>query len=209
MDRIILMGDIINSRSKNSKKIMSEMKQLVQYINTKHSLYILSPLTITLGDEFQSIIKTKVSASQIVIDSFFYGYEHGFDWKMRFVLYEGKVDTKINTGIAYEMLGEGLSNARTLLETKKKSDSLVNIHFKNSNQAEMLQNSFLLYNDLISSWKINERELVKLLISNLSIIQIAETLKKDRTSVWRKSKSLKISEYKKICQIINYIASHE
>jgi hypothetical protein len=188
---------------------MSEMKQLVQYINTKYSTSILSPLTITLGDEFQSIIKTKTYASQIVIDSFFYGYEHGFDWKMRFVLYEGKVDTKINTGIAYEMLGEGLSNARTLLETKKKSDSLVNIHFKNSNQAEMLQNSFLLYNDLISGWKINDRELIKLLISNLSIIQIAETLKKDRTSVWRKSKSLKIAEYKKICQIINYIASHE
>jgi hypothetical protein len=209
MDRIILMGDIINSRSKNSKKIMSEMKQLVQYINTKYSTSILSPLTITLGDEFQSIIKTKTYASQIVIDSFFYGYEHGYDWKLRFVLYEGKVDTKINTGIAYEMLGEGLSNARTLLETKKKSDSLVNIHFKNSNQAEMLQNSFLLYTDLISGWKINDRELVKLLISNLSIIQIAETINKDRTSVWRKRKSLKIFEYKKICQIINYIASHE
>lgn len=209
MDRIVLMGDIIDSRSKNSKKIMSEMKQLVNYINTKYSSSILSPLTITLGDEFQSIIKTKAPACQIIIDSVMYCFEHGFDWKLRFVLYEGKVDTKINTKIAYEMLGEALSNARNLLETKKKSDSLVTIQFKNSNQSETLQNSFGLLTNLVSHWKIKDRELISRLISNSSIIQIAQLLNKDRTSVWRKSKTLQIAEYKKVCQIINYIASHE
>lgn len=209
MDRIVLMGDIIDSRSKNSKKIMVEMKQLVNYINAKYSTSILSPLTITLGDEFQSIIKAKAPACQIIIDSVMYGFEHGFAWKLRFVLYEGKVDTKINTKIAYEMLGEALSNARNLLETKKKSDSLITIQFKNSNQSETLQNSFGLFTNLVSQWKVKDKELISLLISNSSIIQIAQSLNKDRTSVWRKSKTLQIAEYKKVCQIINYIASHE
>jgi hypothetical protein len=62
------MADIITS-SNNAKQasLMKEFKQLVKKLNSTFSENVLSPLTITLGDEFQGVIKDISSAVTLII----------------------------------------------------------------------------------------------------------------------------------------------
>lgn len=47
------MADIVDSRKANQTLLIDELKKVVHFINNKWEASIVSPLTITLGDEFQ------------------------------------------------------------------------------------------------------------------------------------------------------------
>ncbi len=55
--RSILMGDIVDSSAQDPKKIQSAFGAVIGIINREYRKSILSPLTITLGDEFQGVIE--------------------------------------------------------------------------------------------------------------------------------------------------------
>jgi hypothetical protein len=46
----------LKSGEKDANELMLEFKKTVKYINDNWQKNIISPLTITLGDEFQAII---------------------------------------------------------------------------------------------------------------------------------------------------------
>ena len=61
------MADIIGSRKVDQKKLISDFKEIVGQINTSAKNQLLSPVTITLGDEFQSVAKDLASALTIIL----------------------------------------------------------------------------------------------------------------------------------------------
>jgi hypothetical protein len=67
-DHVVLMADIIDSRKFNSKELISDFKRLANFINKKWEKVIVSPITITLGDEFQSVIDTEMNAVRIIFE---------------------------------------------------------------------------------------------------------------------------------------------
>ncbi len=52
----IFMGDVVNSSDYDGEVLSKGLKELVESTNKKFGKAILSPLTITLGDEFQGIL---------------------------------------------------------------------------------------------------------------------------------------------------------
>ncbi|WP_416865528.1 MAG: SatD family protein [Imperialibacter sp.] len=58
------MGDIVGSTSKNGAQLMMDFKKVIEATNKKLSDYILSPLTVTLGDEFQGVMMDLLSCLQ-------------------------------------------------------------------------------------------------------------------------------------------------
>ena len=74
------MCDVVKSRNKDQKQLIKELKQTVLFINRKYSKDILSPLTITLGDEFQGIIKNVESGLSIIIEIEEYIIKKKFDF---------------------------------------------------------------------------------------------------------------------------------
>ena len=62
------MADIIGSSKRNGKSLMNDFKAAVAYVNKKNNQHILSPMTITLGDEFQGVVKSPQSALRILLD---------------------------------------------------------------------------------------------------------------------------------------------
>ncbi len=115
------MADIINSRRKNSSLLMQQFKDIVSSVNKVKSENLISPLTITLGDEFQGLTNTIENGIKTIFDIEEIILDKQYDFKLRYVLLYGQIDTEINTSIAYEMLGEGLTNARRDINSLKKN----------------------------------------------------------------------------------------
>ncbi|NMW20288.1 MAG: hypothetical protein HKK67_01350 [Chlorobiaceae bacterium] len=63
----VVMADVIASRSRDPQQLMREFENLVGTANTVFSEGILSPLTITLGDEFQGVLSTLLDAVKVLI----------------------------------------------------------------------------------------------------------------------------------------------
>src|ERR1700679_127228 len=106
------MADIINSREADQLLLMNNFGEVVSAINVSNKENLLSPLTITLGDEFQGITKGLKEAISVILNIEENIIITGNTFKLRYVIVEGAIDTPINSSIAYGMLGDGLTRAR-------------------------------------------------------------------------------------------------
>lgn len=196
MEHLILMADVIGSRKKKSIELIADFKKIVNYVNHKWSKEILSPLTITLGDEFQGVIDSTENAIKVIFEIEEEIINNNQDLKLRYVINKGKIDTPINKNIAYEMLGEGLTSAREKLTGLKKGKSRFLINTRENTQSEEIINDlFNIYQNYLDSWKKSDHYIVKQFLSNKSYQEVAENLDINISSSWRRKKSLNIEEY--------------
>jgi hypothetical protein len=203
----ILMADIINSRRKNSSSLMKQFKDVVSSINKVKNENLISPLTITLGDEFQGVtntiengIKTIFDIEEIIVDK-------QYDLKLRYVLLYGQIETEINTSSAYEMLGEGLTNARRSINSLKKTDSrfLIRLNNNETKKEHYLNKALFIYQNFIDSWKEKDLKIIKEFLLHEDYKIVAQNVGIDPSNAWRRKKSLNIQEYKDIKEIILFI----
>jgi hypothetical protein len=196
MDYPILMADVIDSRNVNSTNLMLEFKNVVKYINTKWSKEILSPLTITLGDEFQGIVNSTENIFKIIFDIEEIIIKESLNLKLRYVVNLGKIETKINNKIAYEMLGEGLTLAREkLIELKSNKNRFKIITKQNIIAQDIINDLFKIYENYVDGWKGNELYIVNEFLQGKDYKEIAKKLNVNISSSWRRQKSLNIEEY--------------
>jgi SatD family (SatD) len=200
---IVLMADIVGSTKRNSKLLMTDFKNLVTDINTTHKRYILSPLTITLGDEFQGVVKDVYGTFQIIFNLELSLIRLKRSFTLRYVIQEGKIDTKLNRTKAYEMLGPGLTAARKQLNTMKSSKSRFRIALNNqilSTQLALAMNS---YQGITDQWTPAQKKVVVAFLEhNLDYRKVASKLKKDPTNMWRRKKSLLVEEVDSLKKLV-------
>jgi len=202
----ILMADVIDSRRAQQEILMEQLKKVVVTTNRIAKHKIISPLTITLGDEFQGVMDDLTSALDVMME-----IEEGIinnkaSFKLRYVLLEGKIETPINTNIAYEMLGSGLTETRNYLSSLKSSDDRFHVKIKNVKQSLALCDAFKAYQGIIDDWQIGkDYEIVSCFLELKDYKLVADKLNKDRSLMWRREKSTKIKEYVSLKNVIKYI----
>lgn len=202
------MADIVNSRELDQAEAMVEFKKIVALVNENWEKDILSPLTITLGDEFQGLIKELRSALTII-----FALEEGLimlnaKFKLRYVLYEGTIDTPINLKVAYGMMGDGLTHAREALDASKHSDRRFNVTLKEFKQSQVLNNTLFLYQKLVDNWNHKDYNLIVNFVLFEDYKKVAKELGKDRSLMWKRRRSLRIDEYLSIKEIASYLVSN-
>lgn len=195
MNSVVLMADVVNSHNYEGKGLMNKFQELVKFVNTIFSESILSPLTITLGDEFQGVVNTISSATTMVYAMEEWIVENQWDFKLRYAIVEGEIDTEINRESAHEMLGEGLTNARKKLGEMKKETGRFYVSFKDESLTSNVSKTFKLAQHFIDGWQPKDRATVSGFLSGLDYKELAKKLGKDDSSVWRRRKSLAIEEY--------------
>lgn len=203
----ILMADIISSRASEGKELMSTFESVVKEVNHTHQALLLSPLTITLGDEFQGIATSISSAVTIIINLEETLLKNKANFKLRYVLHYGEVETEINPKVAYGMLGAGLTHARKRIEALKGSSSeRVTIDIEHFQASAPLNKAFLIFTHIIDKWSKKDYGLIHMLLKHNDYKIVAGALNKDRASIWRRQKTLRISEYNAIKDILLYLA---
>jgi len=192
---IILMADIVKSSRRNAKALMKSFADAVGRVNRQHHRQIISPLTITLGDEFQGIIRNVPTALQLIFDLEELGMTANTPFQLRYVLLEGEIETKINTVKAHAMLGPGLTEARERLLAMKTSRSRFHVKIKDESRTEDLNLMFIILQGIEDQWTDAQKKIVPAFLKFDDYRKVAAQLKKDPSAAWKRRKSLMITEY--------------
>jgi len=111
------MGDIIGSEGMDRAALHAAFNEEIVRANGTYRSDLVSPLTITLGDEFQGLVRTSADAFRIANDLRLDLLIRNIP--CRFVIGQADIETPVNPNAAWNMLGAGLSDARDRLGDKK------------------------------------------------------------------------------------------
>ena len=132
----VLMGDIVGSeRAASVKAVHRAFNKAVANANEINAEHIASPLTITLGDEFQGLLTGFVHAWDAAVGMRLELLAAGIP--CRFVVGAAKLETPVNTKQAWNMMGTGLSAARDKLNDKR-TTSAYRFSFADASLEELL-----------------------------------------------------------------------
>jgi hypothetical protein len=115
---VALMGDLVDSEEAPSVQLLHEVFNAAIYAaNRDQKPRVVSPLTITLGDEFQGLYATlsdalaalKLLRARLLLENA----------ECRFALGLVRLETPLNTERAWNMMGPGLADTREKLSDKR------------------------------------------------------------------------------------------
>lgn len=113
----VLMGDIVGSeRTPSVEMLHQRFNRAIHAANQRHAAVIVSPLTITLGDEFQGLLPNLHAATLVARELRLDLLQDDVD--CRFVVGRVDIRTPFNTERAWNMMGPGLAEARHKLDRK-------------------------------------------------------------------------------------------
>lgn len=168
----VVMGDLVQSERSLAPEQLHEMfNTAVDTQNLAHADSLASPLTITLGDEFQGLARTLALAIPIVRDLRLQLMHDAID--CRFVIGLVALKTKVNHAKAWNMMGPGLARARSTLN-EKKSNTLYRFTVdENSVTETMLDALGAGITAIERRWTHQQREDIAALMAGLSPAELA------------------------------------
>lgn len=167
-----IIGDIVNSRKlENRAEVQLKLKQLLDQINIKYSEDIAAKFIITIGDEFQGLLKTPKRIFNL-LDSI---KMEIFPITIRFGIGLGDMNTRIYEDMAIGSDGPAYYAAREAIDEIKKSnyryeqptrDILIrysqnNINFKR--RLELMNSTLSTCYFIERRWSEKQREIIKVL----------------------------------------------
>ena len=202
----ILMGDVIGSSKHDARQLRKEFMGLVSSCNEKLEQNILSPYTVTLGDEFQGI----ATSLHAVIETIFYMEEmtlrKGLAFKTRYVGVHGPVDTPVNRLKAHTMMGAGLTKARKILTDKRRSEPRFRFDLADAYTMNQLNRLFLVFEGLTGRWNTRDGRLIFDMLTNPHNEEVGVMHGKNRTQIWKRRRHLLIEEYQALKDAIMELA---
>lgn len=115
-----VMGDLVGSeRQADRARLHRIFNEVVDAENQREAGSLASPLTITLGDEFQGLVSTLAEATALVRRLRLTLL--AADVECRFAIGRVMLSSPVNPERAWNMMGEGLAETRDRLNEKSRS----------------------------------------------------------------------------------------
>lgn len=173
---IVLIGDIEASKKLDTpkrEKIQQQLQKVLEEIN-ENSSHLVSPYTLTLGDEFQAVLDGA--------DNLF-----TYAWKILSVLYPvkvrfsigvGELSTSINRKQALGMDGPAFHKAREGIDRLKKNGFLftLSVQERKDTVLNALNNSLYLLSGQVRSWNRNRLAILYMLNQGMDYKAITKEL---------------------------------
>lgn len=191
------MADVLDSRKHQSIELAKQLRMLVEQAQAEFNAVIRSPLTITLGDEFQGVVNTLSDALNLMVWFEEQRIQQALSFKLRMLVHLGDIDTEINSSVAYGMLGKGLTDARENLQSMKKNSNRFSVSGLNSKPDGelMLNHALRIYQNLVESWTPIEAQYASSFIQNDDYQWVALKSGKSPSTTWRRRKNLNMDAY--------------
>jgi hypothetical protein len=171
-DRIViaLVGDVVASRRIDDRSdFNAALARTIDWLNQRNS-NLLSPYTITLGDEIQAVY---AGANGLFKDASAFlaaVYPH----RMRFSYGVGKLVTPINPEQAIGMDGPAFYHARDGMDALKKEEYLFHIVGDGLHRPALLNHALRLIAHNARKWNQTRWQTLALLYAGMSVQEIAE-----------------------------------
>jgi hypothetical protein len=181
MKLIALIGDIVRSREiENRDEFQKKLENQLRSVN-REGLHLLSPYTLTLGDEFQAVY-AKADRMFNDIWKIMMGL---YPQKVRFALGVGTLTTPVNSKRAIGMDGPAFHYARTGITRLKETSYLIKIEAEDVPHLDLLNNSLYLTSQAVSGWSLNRFQVLSGLLSGQSRKKIADSLGISTVAVYK------------------------
>jgi hypothetical protein len=172
MLKVVLIGDIIASRKIGDRaSVQKKLNAAIRQMNRKNS-NLLSPYTITLGDEFQAVYARADHIFADLMNILLALYPE----QVRFSIGIGSIDTPINKQQAIGMDGPAFYMARQGIEQLKSSGYLFITNGLLAEQQDIVNNSLFLVSHHVSKWKQSRLKVFQLLQQGLSVAAMTKNL---------------------------------
>lgn len=170
MTVLVVIADMVASRRASDRNALQQRTQRVLAEINQQPL--LSPYTITLGDEFQAVLSDASCVFQhsAIIQAALYPV------RVRFSLAVGDITTKINRQQALGMDGPAFYAARDGIELLRKNRSLYHISGLPGESAALGNASLQLLSHNVNKWKQHRHAIMAALGQGHKVQQIAEQL---------------------------------
>ncbi len=210
-----IIGDMIDSRSNRDRNwLQNHLSGILVELNRRYAYDLASLFTITIGDEFQGLLKNTENLFAIIDYIKFVMYPQ----KIRFGIGFGDVETAIDNNKALGADGPAYHNARDAMDILKSTESMyeqpvrdVLLVWDNKPSGNMVDiiNAALSTCALIeSNWTYKQREVVDLLQQGgVTQSNMAEKLKIEQTSVHRRLKAADYYTYKYVKEAVTKAAN--
>lgn len=198
----IIVSDVIGSRNYNGSVVKAGLASLIQATSVKFGKSILSPLTVTLGDEYQGVVRSLHTALEIIFFQERLRLTLDEPIELRFAIHDGPIETEVNEEMAWGMLGPGLTKARELLEIAKSEKRRVWVDIKNKKRSKNLRLAFEVWQGIIAGWSDKDYQFVADFINLGDYKLVAEKWDKNPDQTWKREKTLMIREYLALKELI-------
>jgi len=181
MEKITLIGDIVSSRRiKKRQQIQNNLNKVFKKINERGE-YISSPLTITLGDEFQAVYNKPDFIFKHIWQIILSIYPE----KVRFSIGLGEITTALNPVQAIGMDGPAFYNARKGLDEIKQTYFQFNVTGNERTNLELIKQSLFLLSHISYNWKETRLIILSMMYDNFSVNEIAKKIKITDKAVYK------------------------
>lgn len=211
--QIILMADVISSRTFDGAALSAHLLEATEAANFEFKRELGSPLTVTLGDEFQGVC----ASVRVGVDLMLWLERHlrkkpHFEkkklasYQLRYVLHEGVVESPLNPDRAHGMLGPGLTRARELLDEHRRGAPRFRVVLDDADRSRRLTQLFQVLDAIASDYKADDFAFIEALLDESDNERVGEQFDRHRTSVDRRRRTLKIEAYQLLERLLRDLA---
>lgn len=203
---VVLIADIVNSRNiENRQQFQRQLKALLSSVNEHSSESLLSPLTLTIGDEFQAVYGNFDTLFPDIIEII----TGIFPERLRVAIAYGPLSTDINPTVALEMDGRAFTEARELLERlKTNSNTMIQITTTELFNPELVDKCLKLFTNALEDWRTNTVRILNYMLRQLPVDEIADRLDITRRAVNKNIASHHLHDYVDLFRILAYELRH-
>jgi hypothetical protein len=198
MNYLVLIADIVGSKSIVKREITQEKLSNVLNLLSKNNSSLVSPYTITLGDEFQAVFSKADSVFFETMEILSAVYPV----KIRYSFGIGEIHTPINHKIALGMDGPAFYNARKGINKLKNSGDLYSFEGLSTPQSKLIQESLSLFSYTCKNWTQNRLRVFSSINKKDDIQKIAEELQVTERAIY---KNIAMGNLQNVYRLLNEI----
>ena len=210
MQYLALIGDIVGSKQLPGRDaFQTELAAFLKETSSRNPA-LISPYTITLGDEFQAVYK---SADTLFADTFSIMCQI-HPAQARFAVGVGGISTEINRKQALGMDGPAFHRAREAITELKKTSFLLRLQGDPANEAghdrwQLINHLLNLVSHGMDGWSRNRLRIMQGLLKGESVAALEKELRISNVAVYKNINAAALDEVKGVCDEITRILNRE
>jgi hypothetical protein len=192
MQVIVLIADLVDSRAVPERAtFQEELKALLRQVSADAAPRLLSPLTLTLGDEFQAVYRS----FEDVLPDLVRILAGIAPVRARFALAVGPLSTRINPLAALEMDGPAFIRARELMqELKSQPRSVIQVGWVDGPDPGLANAALAMLSGMMEGWKPGTLVLLQHQLAGRSVEEIARLMAMTPRGVYKHVAGRHLSE---------------
>jgi hypothetical protein len=205
MKYLVLIGDVLGSKQLPERAhFQRRLKAVLHGLNSRRKT-IVSPYTLTLGDEFQAVYRDAPGA---FVDIFSLLAQIA-PVQARFSLAVGDILTPINSHQSIGMDGPAFHHARARLEKLKGQGRLLGLYDNGDARWRLPASLLAVLSGLIEGWRPKRLQLFAGVLSGASVPELARQTGITTRAVNKNIRAADLDEWKHIVDEISRLLSEE